>query len=248
MASTYGTICIQKSPNLRIVITAGYIIEATFSVVVIPAVAEGIGGAEGGGHGAGGGLGIAPGVIGIGHDGSAAGVHKTYYVSLEIVNVVVCIAFVFDRDSAVTVVGEIQSISAGGGLRNQLRPIPGVGGLHAVHGFGQPRPVAAVSIADSCRALLQRGKLPPGLPGEGHAVPPVVRVADDVVGDGRAVERGQQVLPPGRGVAVGVQGRAVLGPGGDVAARVVAVRTNDQFSGVSLITTINTAYTDRSVL
>ena len=90
--------------------------------------------------------------------------------------------------------------------------------------------------------------MPPGLPGEGHAVPPVVRVADGVVGDGGAVEGGQQVLPPGRGIAVGVQGRAVLGPGGDVAARVVAVRTNDQFSGVSLITTINTAYTDRSVL
>ena len=65
--------------------------------------------------------------------------------------------------------------------------------------------------------------MPPGLPGEGHAVPPVVRVADGVVGDGGAVEGGQQVLPPGRGIAVGVQGRAVLGPGGDVAARVVAV-------------------------
>ena len=53
--------------------------------------------------------------------------------------------------------------------------------------------------------------MPPGLPGEGHAVPPVVRVADGVVGDGGAVERGQEVLPSGRGVAVGVQGRVVLG-------------------------------------
>ena len=82
---------------------------------------------------------------------------------------------------------------------------------------------AAVSIADSCRALLQRGKLPSGLPGEGHPVPPVVRVADGVVGDGGAVEGGQEVLPSGRGIAVGVQGRAVFGPGGDVAACVVAV-------------------------
>ena len=96
-------------------------------------------------------------------------------------------------------------------LRDKLCSIPRVGGFHTVHGFGQPRPVAAVSIADSCRALLQRGKLPSGLPGEGHAVPPVVRIADGVVGDGRAVEGGQQVLPSGRGIAVGVQRRAVLG-------------------------------------
>ena len=34
--------------------------------------------------------------------------------------------------------------------------------------------------------------MPSGLPGEGHPVPPVVRIADGVVGDGRAVEGGFQ--------------------------------------------------------
>ena len=44
-------------------------------------------------------------------------------------------------------VQEIEGVAAGGLLREKLRPVPGVGGLHAVHGFGQPRSVAAVSIA-----------------------------------------------------------------------------------------------------
>ena len=44
-------------------------------------------------------------------------------------------------------VQEIEGVASGSGLRNQLRPIPRVGGFHAVHGFGQPRSVAAVSIA-----------------------------------------------------------------------------------------------------
>ena len=49
---------------------------------------------------------------------------------------------------------EIQSIAAGGGLRDKLRPIPSVGGLHAVHGFGESGPVAAVGIAYACLAIL----------------------------------------------------------------------------------------------
>ena len=97
-----------------------------------------------------------------------------------------------------------------GRLRDKLRTVPGVGSLYAVHGFGKSGPVAAVGITDACGALLQVRQLPPCPPGKNRAVPPAEGIADGVVGDGGAVEGGQQVLPPGRGIAVGVQRRAVL--------------------------------------
>ena len=73
---------------------------------------------------------------------------------MQVIDVVVGIAFVFDRDSAVAVIGEIQSISTSGGLRDKLGTIPGVGSFHTVHGFGQPCPVAAVNIVYTRRIVL----------------------------------------------------------------------------------------------
>ena len=108
-------------------------------------------------------------------------------------------------------VSEIQSISASGRLRDKLRTVPCVGSLHTVHGFGQPCPVAAVGVVDPSADFPQCSQLPPCPPGKNRAVPPAEGVANLVVGDGRAVEGGQQVLPHGRGIAVGVQGSAVFG-------------------------------------
>ncbi len=73
----------KPSPD-RVIVPAAEVVQARLAVVDIPAIVQGIRGAEGGGHGAAGGHGRAPGVIGVGHHLGAAGVHKTGDVSLGI--------------------------------------------------------------------------------------------------------------------------------------------------------------------
>ena len=154
MSSRNSAVRVQKSSDHGVIIPAHEVIKAGFGIIVIPAIAEGVSGAKGGGHGAGDRLGIAPGVVGVGHDGRAAGIDQSHDIALQIVNVVVCIAFVLETNTGRTMVQEIEGVASGSGLRNQLRPVPGVGGLHAVYGFGQPCSVAAIGIAYTRGAFL----------------------------------------------------------------------------------------------
>ena len=73
----------KPSPN-RVIVPAAEVVQARFGVIDVPAIAQGIRGAEGGGHGAVGGHGRTPGVVGVGHHLGAAGVHKTGNVALGV--------------------------------------------------------------------------------------------------------------------------------------------------------------------
>ena len=73
----------KPSPD-RVIVPAAEVVQARLGVVDIPAIAQGICGAEGGGHGAAGGQGRAPGVVGVGHHLGAAGIDKTGDIALGI--------------------------------------------------------------------------------------------------------------------------------------------------------------------
>ena len=73
----------KPSPD-RVIVPAAEVVQARLGVVDIPAIAQGIRGAEGGSHGAVGGHGRAPGVIAVGHHLGAAGIDKTGDIALGI--------------------------------------------------------------------------------------------------------------------------------------------------------------------
>ena len=66
MPGGYIYVCIEETAGFRIVVSAVEIIPSGFGIVVIPAVAEGIHGADGGVAGIGHRQELAPGVVGIG--------------------------------------------------------------------------------------------------------------------------------------------------------------------------------------
>lgn len=78
------SISIDKPSPGGVIIPAAEVVQSRLGVVDIPAIAQGVRGAEGGGHGAAGGQGRTPGVIGVGHHLSAAGIHKTGDIALGI--------------------------------------------------------------------------------------------------------------------------------------------------------------------
>ena len=75
---------IDESPQLRIIIPALQVIQAGFFVVDITAVAQGVGLAEGIGHAACDGEDIAPGIVGVFHNGCAADGDDGGNVALEV--------------------------------------------------------------------------------------------------------------------------------------------------------------------
>ena len=71
-----GSIAIRidkPSPD-RVIVPAAEVVQARLAVIDIPAVAQGVRGAEGGGHSAVGGHGRTQGVVGVGHHLGAAGI------------------------------------------------------------------------------------------------------------------------------------------------------------------------------
>ena len=87
---------IQESADFGVIISALQIIEAGFGVVDIAAVAEGVQGGDGGGVGVaicqGGGKGIAPGVVGVGHQEVAGLVHDAGHIALQVDDVEIGLA------------------------------------------------------------------------------------------------------------------------------------------------------------
>lgn len=98
--------------NLRIIITAGYIIDPGFGIIDIPPVAEGVEFAQRAGHGAGGGQRIAPRVIGISNHLRAATVDQPGHVALRVLQVEVLRTIVGDGHGADLIVGEVQGRAA----------------------------------------------------------------------------------------------------------------------------------------
>ena len=79
---------VDKSPELRVIIAAVQIVQASFGVVIVPPVAEGVFVA----HGVAGGVGdgaVAPGIVAVGgNDLAGGGADDGYNVSLQVVEVV----------------------------------------------------------------------------------------------------------------------------------------------------------------
>ena len=78
-------VCINPPTNLRIIITAGYIIESCLRIVVVTTVAKWVLLRQG----AGGGQDLAVGVIGVGGNRIAAGVYQSHDIALQIGYIVI---------------------------------------------------------------------------------------------------------------------------------------------------------------
>ena len=176
-----------------VIVPAVQVVQARLGVVDVPAIAQGIRGAEGGGHGAIGGHGRTPGVVGVGHHLGAAGIDKTGDIALGIFQVEIPVAVVRHRRRASGVVGKVQLVAALGHLRQLIAQVREVV-RRAVDCLGNALAIGIVAVGDAAAALAHRRQLAAVLPGVG---PCAVGqgIAYGVVGDGLPIERRQQVRP-----------------------------------------------------
>ena len=191
--STISRVRIDKPSPGRVIIPAAEVVQARLGVIDVPAIAQGVRGAEGGGHGATGGHGRTPGVIGVGHHLGAAGVHKTGDIALGIFQVEIPVAVVRHRRRANGVVGKMQLVAAPGHLRQLIAQVREVV-RRPVDRLGNALAIGIVAIGDAAAALAHGRQLAAVLPGVG---PRAVGqgIAYGVVGDGLPIERRQQVRP-----------------------------------------------------
>ena len=190
----------KPSPD-RVIIPAGEVVKPRLGVVDVPAIAQGVRGAEGGGHGATGGHGRTPGVIGVGHHLGAAGVHKTGDIALGIFQVEIPVAVVRHRRRASGVVGKVQLVAAPGHLRQLIAQVRVVVRC-AVDRLGNALAVGIVAVGDAAAGFAHGRQLAAVLPGiRPRAV--VQGIAYGVVGDGLPVICCQQVRPISVAVGVG---------------------------------------------
>ena len=182
----------KPSPN-RVIVPAGEVVKPRLGVIDVPAIAQGIRGAEGGSHGAVGGQGRTPGVVGVGHHLGAAGVHKTGDIALGVFQVEIPVAVVRHRRRASGVVGKVQLVAAPGQVRQGVAQI-GVIIRRAVDRLGNALAIGIVAVGDAAAALAHGRQLAAMLPAVG---PCAVGqgIAYGVVGDGLPIERRQQVRP-----------------------------------------------------
>ena len=192
---------IDKSSPGGVIIPAAEVVQARLGVIDVPAIAQGVRGTEGGGHGAAGGQGRAPGVIGVGHHLSAAGIDKTGNVALGIFQVEIPVAVVRHRRRAQRVVGKVQLVAAPGHLRQLIAQVRVVVRC-AVDCLGNALAVGIVAVGDAAAGFAHGRQLTAMLPGiRPRSV--VQGVAYGVVGDGLPVERRQQVRPISVAAGVG---------------------------------------------
>ena len=82
-----GKVCIDKTAYARLIISTPEIIESSFFIVDITAVAEGLDGAQGGGKRAGRGKNLAPGIVNIFYHFIVSAVNDTDNIPLQIVQI-----------------------------------------------------------------------------------------------------------------------------------------------------------------
>lgn len=211
-------VCIYEPADSRIIIPALQVVEPRLAVIIVSAIAQGVGVC----HSAGGGGDIAVGVIGVGgYNGVADAVHQVDDVTLEVRDVEVLGAIVGHAvRCTVGVIGEIYG-GAAKGLPEEAAAGVGVGVLDAVYGFGGADAVLVVGVADGGACLAGAGELAAIAPGEGPAVAIIVahRVATDgcagdriggaviglaLVGNTLVIVGRQQILPAGVFIGIGV--------------------------------------------
>ena len=199
------SIRIYPPTNLRIVITAGYIVEPSFGIEIVPAVAEGVLFGDFGQR-----IGVeqvAPSVIQILADHIAFGVVNSGNVALERFLKVVALPAEHESDRAARLVVEVGAVFVRClAVFNRLFKIGvdhcAVGGVRGCHrlgrggvGFLQTHPVHAVDVGHSFAALGRLRELS-AVPDKGASAIGQ-RVADLVIGDRRAVIGRELIFPVG---------------------------------------------------
>ena len=225
MPGTNIIVRINKPAELGGVVTGFEVVEAGVGIEVVTPVAEGVDV----GHVAGGGEDLAPGVVGVAGLYVPAGIQYVHHVALEIGDIVVHhgsgggAGLVGEGIGGAALIVEELQLLPGPVLGDQPAALPHILVLYITHGLGEPEPVGIVGVAvvKAGSGVLGGHEPASQIPGEGGAVMPGGGVAYGVVGDGVAVIGGEQILPLGVPIGVGV-GAAAVG-GGDVAGIVVGV-------------------------
>ena len=153
-----SSIRIDKPSPDRVIVPAAEVVQARLGVVDVPAIAQGIRGAEGGGHGAIGGHGRTPGVVGVGHHLGAAGIDKTGDIALGIFQVEIPVAVVRHRRRASGVVGKVQLVAAPGHLRQLIAQVREVVRC-AVDRFENALSVGIVAVGGAAAGCAHRRQL-----------------------------------------------------------------------------------------
>ena len=192
----------NKPPELRVIIAAVQIVQASFGVVIVPPVAEGVFIA----HGVAGSVGdsaFAPGVVGVFRNHlPRGGPDDGNDIPLQVVEVVEQHGTVGEAHALAGAVVEEPHNAVPGLLRQNLAAVEEEFRGGAVHRFGRSDAVSVVLVAVGVAAVGDFPQLT-ALPGVGGAVV-AGHVADAVVGDGLAVVLGQQVCPAAVAVGVGL--------------------------------------------
>lgn len=236
------TICIEETAPFGIVISALQVIQASFSVVDVAAVAQGVMQAEGVCHAAGGAKELAPGIVGIAYNRSARAVQNGHHIALQVGDIVVGRSVEIDRQR--TTIGTISKPHGVAAISHsaELTAVVDIGISVSAVGIAALRP-HAVSIVGKTPGLTISGhgcKLPPLCPGIAPSAV-IQRIADGIIGDGLTVIVGQQIAPCGVAVLVAERGGALrglldrgvgeLGFADDVSGRVVGVLGNGVLGG-----------------
>ena len=147
-----------------------------------------------------------------------------YNVSLEIQNIVVSGAVIFQRIGlSGVVIDEIHDVVAPG-LAYHLTVLSQVVVGYAVYGLAVPNSGKVISVADKVASLVCLCQLPPVRPTQfpvAGAVMPDSGVANGVVGNGFAIISGQKIQP--FAVTVGIGVRFCTADTADIAIGVVGV-------------------------
>ena len=221
---------IDPPTNLRIVITAGYIIEPGFGVEVVATVADGVDAR----HRAAGAEKLAPGVVAVVRNLRPTCGEDLHHVALQVRHIVVeyrrCARRGLVRERirhAALVVEKFQLLSVPV-LRYQLVPLPHIAVLHTAHSLRLPQPVHIVGVARNRAAGRSGycGQTPAVDPGEVVPVVPVRGIAYLVIRDRLPAVRRQQIFPVAVAVGVGV-GVHPVADRTDVAVGVVGVGVGD---------------------
>ena len=158
--SNSWVITIQKPPDFRVVIAAGYIVETNLTIIVVTTISERVNG----GDGAAGGIRChcadAPGVVGVSCDGSRILVYNSHYVALQVPAEIVRLLVVhYAAHALLIVIYRLQSIAAPS-LAEDSRAVEYVRMLYAVYRLARPDAVGVVGICVVVKGLELSALLP----------------------------------------------------------------------------------------
>ena len=195
-------VCICKSLPCRIIIPTPKIVQSRFYIIDIPPIAERLDGTQCGSERTGGGERLTPRIVSIFYHFGAGAVNQTDNIALEVMNVNILRPVELHNSGAVLgVIPEVEGVAALGHVHDVLA-MQNVVGNHAVDRFPYPQTLCIVDEGSCGSALAHLLELAAILPGVG---PGAVGqgIANIVVGNRRAIEGGELVLPVAIAVGIG---------------------------------------------